>query len=89
VSDVSAVERDVTQQEVSLAVSDSQNVGAKTVIDDEVNQTAGNTEKESVMMKDTKDKEMEEVAAANDAEESSQMSEAAEAKDDGNKQPEL
>jgi len=61
VSDIGAEGSDVMQKEASGISSDSQHVSASVVNENEVDQTAGNKDKESVTMK-----EMEEEASSKD-----------------------
>jgi len=88
VSEIGDTEPDVAQQEVSSAATEPLGAHADAVNVDEVSWRSGNTEKESLKLKDAEDKEKEDVAPANDVEVlSSQMSsEPAEAKDDVSKQ---
>jgi len=84
-SDVGEAGNDVLKSEASGTLSDSQRVCADCVNDDEVKQLTGNTDKESVK---TEEQEGASVKDS-DASRKSSAKQGAEAKNGGNKQPEL
>ena len=86
VSDVGTAGNDVVQKETAGSSSDSQHISVSAMDGDEVNQTTGNTDKESVTVQG-----MEEESSPKDVEASqiSPVKHGAEVKNDGTRQPEL